>query len=148
MDALALALASIGILSLLAWIATRGTRFAVCPACAGVFGTWLWMVLGRFAGHAVDRVLLAVLLGATAVGVTQWFADRLKHAHHAARWKVLALPAASVVAYGVAVERWMLAAGAAAVYATLAWAFLLASGAGRRSTAAVAELEERLKRCC
>ncbi len=148
MTTIALPIASMLVLTLLAWLATRSTRLAICPACAGVAGTWLWMLAARAAGVAIDVILLAALLGASATGVTQWLADRLPAGRSAILWKALTLPVACALAYGIAAEHWILAAGAGLAYAILALRFQVRSRAAKTEPALVSQLEERMKKCC
>lgn len=135
-------------LGLLAWLAGRVARLPVCPVCAGVAGTWLWMLAARLAGIAIDGAVLAMLLGASVVGFAQWIETRLPAGRSPLLWKVLALALGFAAAYGLAAERWLLALAAAAVLGLVAAFFLRPRRTVAGDSVAVAKLEERMKKCC
>ena len=142
------AIASILALALLAWVAGKVSRMATCPVCVGVSGTWLWMLAARFAGLAIDTTILAILLGASVAGMAQWFADRLPQGRSALLWKALALSTGSIVAYALVAEQWLLAASATLAYVIFAVLFRLPRRVTGNDDAVVAQLEERMKKCC
>jgi hypothetical protein len=148
MTQLLLAIASMSALALAAWLAGRVLRFALCPVCVGVAGTWIWMVAARMGGYAADTAILAVLLGASVVGLAQAIESRLPPARSALLWKATAIPVGCAAAYGLATEVWILAAGSAAAFALLAMLFVRPPRAASGDPAIVAHLEERMKKCC
>lgn len=143
-----LAMLSILGLTLAAWLVRRMVRAELCPVCFGVAGTWLWMIVARAGGVAVDQTMLAVLMGGSAVGVAQWLGDRLPAGRSVLLWKALAIPVGAAAAYGAVTAQWTLAAIAALLLAVVAMYF----GANRRGTPVdektISELEERMKKCC
>jgi hypothetical protein len=145
---LLLPIGSVLALTLLAWLASRTTRVAVCPICAGVSGTWLWMLAAKAGGFAVDPVMLAILLGASVVGGAQLIDTRLPPGRSGLLWKALALPTGFTVAYGLTTQQWALASVAAAVVASMAALFLRPRNTAADDPAAVAKLEEQMKKCC
>jgi hypothetical protein len=148
MDGFAIAIASVLALTAAAWLARILGRVAVCPICAGVSGTWAWMVVARMAGFAVEPAMLALLLGASVVAGAHWVEGRLPAGRSALAWKSLALPAGFTASYGLVAEQWItLAFGIAALGLLLAF-FLRALPAAGADPAAVAELEQRMKKCC
>jgi len=72
-----LAVVSVLGITALAWAARRLLAAPVCPICAGVAGTWLWMLAGRELGYAADATVLAILLGATVAGSAYQLEKRL-----------------------------------------------------------------------
>lgn len=147
MTTLLAAIASMLALTLLAWLARKASRWPICPICLGVAGTWLWLLAARPAGLAVEPAVLAILLGASVLGGAQWIEARLPPRRSPLLWRALALPAGFVAAHGVVAERWAEAALGAAVLAVLAAVFLR-TGAAAGDPAVVAQLEERMKKCC
>lgn len=146
MDAFTLAIVSILALTAAAWLARLLVRAALCPICTGVAGTWAWMLAARAWGLAVDPVVLALLLGASVVGGAQWMESRLGAGRSPLAWKALALPCGFAVAYGVVASHWITAAiGLCAIGALLA--FFTRAGAPA-DPMAVAQLQERMKKCC
>ena len=135
-------------LTALAWAARKLTASPVCPICAGVAGTWLWMLAARELGVAVDTSLLALLLGATVAGAAYQLERRLPAERSALAWKTLFVAAGLAAAYGLVVASWVVAGVGLAVLFTLTKLMLASPRAAARDEAAIGELEEQMKRCC
>lgn len=130
------------------WAARRLLGLPVCPICLGVGGTWLWMLIARGLGYAVDATMLAVLLGAS-VAATAWLVEkRLPSGRSALLWKTLFIPAGAVAAYALVVQLWPVVAGASVVLVVLAVLFLTAPAVSQASTGTVEELAAKMKNCC
>jgi hypothetical protein len=148
MTSLLIAIASMFILGLLGWLAGKASRLPVCPVCVGIAGTWLWMIAARVAGYAVDTTLLGILMGASVVGFAQAIEARLPPGRSPLAWKALALPVGIVAAAGVAGAHWSLAGAAGGALALLTAMVLRRRDAKTSDSAAVSQLEERMKKCC
>ena len=144
----ALAVVSIFALAGLAWLAGKALRFPLCPICFGVAGTWLWMLGARFAGFPVDATMLAVLLGASVVGIAAQLETRLPRGCSPLVWKTLTLPVGFIAAYGLVAERWIVAAIAVSALVLLAALFLLPRRLAGSDEAVVRKLEQEMKKCC
>ena len=62
---------SIAVLTLLVWSFRRITELKICPICAGVALTWLWLLAGMLAGKLSVisyQLPIAILMGGTVVG--------------------------------------------------------------------------------
>jgi hypothetical protein len=143
-----LIIAAVLALTALAWLVRRFSPLPVCPICVGVSGTWLLMLGARAGGFGVDSAALAMLLGASVVGAAHWIEARLPPQRSALLWKVLALPAGFIAAYGVVAAQWLPAAGAAAVLVALTAWFLRSEQSVPRDPAIVDQLREQMKKCC
>ena len=148
MTAVAIVVASILALAGLAWLAGKALRRPLCPICFGVAGTWLWMVIVRGAGFAIDTTMLAILLGASVVGIAYQLEARLAQGRSRLLWKTLVLPAGFVAAYGLVAERWGVAGTAGLALVLLAALFLALRRPATNDEAAVSKLEEQMKKCC
>lgn len=145
---IALPIGSMLVLAGLAWLAGKALRSPPCPICIGVAGTWLWMLVARYAGLPTDATMLAVLLGASVVGIAIQIERHLPQRRSPLLWKTLALPVGCVAAYGLVAERWGVAATAALVLALLAALFLLPRRLAGGDEAVVKKLEQQMKKCC
>ncbi len=141
-------IASILAIAGLAWAAGRVLRLPLCPICAGVTGTWSWMLIARHFGIAVDASMLATLLGGSVVGIAYQLERRLAGARSPLLWKTLFIPAGFAAAYGLAVAHWALLATALVVLVLLAAYFLWPRGNATTSSTTVQELERKMKNCC
>ena len=65
-----IAIISILLLTLIAWAFRQMIGIKICPFCAGVAGTWLWMLGAHYLGYSVDLTILAMLMGGSVVGVS------------------------------------------------------------------------------
>ena len=148
MTAVALEVGSILVLAGLAWLAGKRTGLSICPICFGVAGTWSWMLAARFAGFPVDPTMLAMLMGASVVGLAHQFEPRLLRERSRLLWNTLVLPIGFVGVYGLVSERWSAAAAAALALAlVIAW-FVLPWRPVRTDEEVVKKLEQQMKHCC
>lgn len=139
---------SILAISGLAWAARKMLRVPVCPICAGVGGTWLWMLIGRSLGYAVDTTMLAILLGGSVAGIAYQLEKRLPPGRSPLAWKTLFIPGGFVAAYALAAPQWALFAMASAALVLLTAFFLLPPGALREESETVEELKKKMRECC
>ena len=139
---------SILAISGLAWAAKKMLRVPVCPICLGVGGTWLWMVIGRSFGYAVDTTMLAILLGGSVAGIAYQLEKRLPPGRSPLAWKTLFIPGGFVAAYALAAPQWALFAMASVALALLAAFFLLPRGATGEASDTVEELKKKMQNCC
>lgn len=148
MNIVLITVASIVCIAAAAWGASRLLRLPLCPICTGVAGTWLWMLVARHLGFAVDTSMLSVLLGGSAVGIAYQLEKRLAGARSALLWKTLFIPAGFAAAYGLAQAQWALLAIALLVLLLLTAYFLWPQGGATPPSSAVRDLEDKMKNCC
>ena len=132
----------------LAWAVKKILRVPICPICLGVGGTWLWMIIGRSLGHAVDITVLSMLLGGSVVGIAYQIEKRLPQGRSPLLWKTLFIPAGFVAAYALAVPQWALFAVTSIALVLLTAFFLLPRGAAGEESKTVEELKEKMRKCC
>ena len=142
---------SIFAITCVVWMVNKLFPFKICPICAGVSGTWLWMLGASFFGYEIDFVIVAMLLGGSVVGIAYQLEKRLALAKASAGklllWKVLFIPVGFVVAYSVVTSQWATLAGFAGVAGVLAWVFLKNSGK-QQTGSKVEELKKKMENCC
>jgi len=131
-----------------AWAAGRALRLALCPICTGVAGTWLWMVLARYFGVAIDVAMLSTLLGGSVVGIAYQLEKRLAQGCSPLLWKMLFIPVGFAAAWGLAVAHWVLLAVALVVLVVLTAFFLWPRANANIASTTVQELEDKMKNCC
>jgi hypothetical protein len=148
-----IAVLSIFALTGVVWLANRFLGFRVCPICAGVSLTWAWLLTGYLLDFIVDPVLIAALMGGSVVGIAYQLEKRPSFAKasegKALLWKTLFMPAGFALVYFVLTRSWLPAMGATIVLAAIAVAFLTKRATtSKTEPSAVAELEEKMKKCC
>ena len=74
---IATTLISILTIALAVFGANRFLPFKICSVCAGVAGTWMWLLAGIFLGHEIDPLIPAVLMGGSVVGIYYQIKDKL-----------------------------------------------------------------------
>ena len=141
-------IASILALAGRAWAAGRLLRIPLCPICTGVAGTWLWMLVARRYGYAIDAAMLSTLLGGSVVGIAYQLEKRLAGARSPLVWKTLFIPAGFAAAYGLALAQWALLAAALVVLLLLSAYSLWPRKSAATSSTAVQDLESKMKNCC
>jgi len=130
------------------WLATRVLPFRVCPICAGVSGTWLWLVALHLLGYQINLVVPALLLGGSVVGIVYQAEKKLPPKTSALFWKTVFIPAGFVASYGLLAEQWI------TLFVSLVFllliAFMFFSGNNERNSRGedVEKLEKKMEDCC
>jgi len=139
---------SISAIAGLAWAAKKLLRVPVCPICLGVGGTWLWMLIGRSLGYAVDATMLSILLGGSVAGIAYLVEKRLPLGRSPMLWKTLFIPAGFVAAYGLAASQWILFAVMGVALVLLTAFFLVPPATSGEPSETVEELKKKMQQCC
>ncbi|MBI2506900.1 MAG: hypothetical protein HYY99_00380 [Candidatus Colwellbacteria bacterium] len=124
----------------------------ICPICAGVSATWIWITLGIYLGwlSASDWILLAAIgMGGSVVGIA-YLAE--KRVSRGLLWKILFIPTGFAASYSLLEGMWSAFLLSLALAAILLVSFLRPSfkapvdkqGAHDR----VEKLEKELEDCC
>ena len=135
------------------WMVNKFFPFKVCPICAGVSGTWLWMLAASLLGYRIDLVIVAMLLGGSVVGIAYQLEKKLPAT--GAGWrtplllKTLFIPAGFIAAYGILARQWItfLAALIFLLLASFVFLFSTSGKPGSRKET-IKELEKKMKDCC
>jgi hypothetical protein len=146
---IAITLLSILLLTAFALLVRKVALPWLCPLCAGVAGTWLWLLGAHFAGFEVDLRLPAILLGGSVVGLAAQ-AEKLlagRGEGYLLVWKTLFVSVGFATAWFITTLVW---GGVAVGLATLGVITVLPGltvsapgGAGR-----IERLKEQMKNCC
>ena len=147
---IALTVASILGITALAHFAKRILPFKVCPICAGVFLTWVWLLGAHFLGYRIDLIVPALLMGGSVVGIAYSLEKRFLNisAERLLLWKVLFIPAGFVAAYSLLAQLWTALLFAAAFLFLVSFLFLFRSRKPDSREEAVGDIEKKMKDCC
>lgn len=126
--------------------------FLVCPICAGVAGTWIWMLAGLWSGALpVEdyRLITAMLIGGSVVGIAYQLERKLPSDASSLLWKLLFVPTGFLAAYGLLSSRRILVSSAFALVLILFVAFFKKNFLQQRKRDPVTdELAQKMKNCC
>ena len=121
----------------------------VCPICAGVSATWLWMVIAYYLGVSIDPIIPAILMGGSIVGIAYQGEKRLLQNRLALLWKTLFIPIGFIAVYSLIGERWLWFGVTMAILIALALVFIRKSPrTAVHENPTVEELEKKMKDCC
>lgn len=142
-------LVSVWIIAALAWIARRALHVPLCPICAGVAGTWVWMLLVRHLGGGIDTSMLPLLMGGSVVGIAYQLDRFLPAGRSPMLWKAVSIPLGFGAMFALLEGRWSLLIVTAIVLgATVIVFFYRGEPARTYSDATVEKLEDQMKQCC
>lgn len=142
----------------LTWLLNRFLGAKVCPICAGVFGTWLWMLIGILSGRlsvANYQLPVAILMGGSVVGIAYRIEKRLPQT--SAGWrtplllKTLFIPTGFAAVYGILASWWFIFIILAVSLLILTLMFIgqiKDKIISERQNRKVEELEDEMKNCC
>jgi len=102
-----IAVASILLITLGVWLVNRILPFQVCPICAGVSGTWFWMIGARILGYNIDMLVPAVLMGGSVVGLAYQLETKLPPHRSPLLWKSLFIPAGFLAVFYLLLFQWL-----------------------------------------
>ena len=144
---------SIILIALVAYAANRilsFKTFKICPLCAGVSGTWLWMLAVSALGYwplEEYQLMLAAMMGGSVVGIAYQIEKRMPESFGMFH-KLTQVVLGFIGVYFLVQLRWLEAAIfiiLAAVPAVIAW---LNREKPHRDDSEVAELEKQMNKCC
>ncbi|MBI4193013.1 MAG: hypothetical protein HY536_00100 [Candidatus Colwellbacteria bacterium] len=160
MNVYAVIFGSILFLTGVAWAARRLLGWRVCPVCAGVAGTWVWIFAGSLAGvlpYAEYRLLVGILAGGSVVGVSYELIGRSRRSEE----ENLLLKTGFIIAgFGTVAaalsSAWEIVLLLAGALFALGYFMTAPSAGGRRGerasdsseSGAKQKLEQGVKRCC
>lgn len=140
-----IALGSIAVLAGLGFAARRVLGIAVCPVCVGVAGTWGLMLVGHYAGYAVDAAVLGLLMGGSPVGIAYVLEKKLPEGRSPLWWKSLAIPSGFAAMYGLLTADVLWIVGGAIVWGVVAALSFRKTGGNNER---VGTMEKSLEQCC
>ncbi len=136
----------------LLWLFNRILPFKICPICAGVSGTWLWMLAANFLGYQIDLAIPAMLMGGSVVGIAYQLEKKLRASGAGWQtpllWKTLFIPAGFIAAYGILAQQWIAFLAALVFLLPASFLFLFSGKKPGSHKEAVKELEKKMKDCC
>lgn len=143
------------------WMVNKVFPFQVCPICAGVSGTWLWMLAASLLGYQIDLIIVAMLLGGSVVGIAYQLEKKLPVGRSPLLWKTLFIPTGFVAAYSLVASQWAVLVGSAGLAGILALVFLRRSGKQQVGSKVAAQsqlgeprpmgredLKKKMENCC
>ena len=143
------AIISILVTTSIVWLIKRTFKFEICPVCAGVFLTWLWILIGMFLGKLSVisyQLPVAILMGGTVVGLMSKLEKFIK-SNVLLIWKVIFVSLGFLAVYGLIISNWLIFALGVILAITAIFIFKTYQAPEPESKQAK-ELEERMKKCC
>jgi len=99
---------SILVITTLVWFLNKVLSRKVCPICAGVAGTWIWMLIGILTNQLSVisyQLLVGILMGGSVVGIAYQLEKRLSAGSAGWRtpllWKILFIPIGFAAVYSL-----------------------------------------------
>lgn len=148
--AIFITITSILAITALVWTFNKISPFYICPICAGVSGTWLWMLIGVLTNNlqlTTYSLVIAILMGGSVVGIM--YQLEKKRGELPLIWKTIFVVSGFLIVYAL-VSGW-LAVGffTVAFFAAFSILVLQKNGIQRpEKKSQVKELEEKMKNCC
>ena len=134
----------------LIWLANKALPFRICPICAGVSGTWLWLLVAMANGWLLItdyQLPVAILMGSSVVGIAYQLEKRLPENRSPLVWKTIFIPLGFLVAYHLVLFDWIAFAIFLAVELLFVW-FYLFLVSHQPKNVQVEKLEKQMEKCC
>jgi len=139
---------SILLITLAVWIINKILPFRVCPICAGVSLTWLWLIAACFFGYHIDLLIPAILMGGSVVGIAYQIEKRLALPNTQLLWKTLFVSVGFIAVYGVLTRSWSISLASFIFLLLTTYIFLSSFVAQSGQNEMIEKLEEKMKDCC
>ncbi len=144
-------IASILGISSIAWFVRKTTPLKVCPICAGVAGTWIWMLIGILTNQlsvVSYQLLVATLMGGSVVGIAYQLEKKLPLNRSSVLWKMVFIPAGFIAVYALLSAFWVVLVAGLIFICAISWFFLFASHPYGAESKKVSDLEREMEKCC
>lgn len=128
--------------------AGRFGRKGVCPICVGVSLTWIWELVVLWQYGWGDSAIIAMLMGATVVGVTSQLERHLPNPSWVFLWKALFIPAGFITMYGIFERAWAVGVLGLVLGVAVYLAFFRRSQKAAEVSQTAADLEKKMEQCC
>ncbi len=132
----------------IAWTINKLLNTNVCPICAGVASTWLWMLALRTAGYAIDPITIAILMGGSIVGISYKLEKYIENPDRALLWQAIFIPTGFAAVYSIIVESWNLFFGLFVILLGTSMATQWKTKLPKNKNGTTQDLEDKMKHCC
>ena len=130
------------------WLVNKKLPIQVCPVCAGVFLTWLWMFIGMFLGKlsiANYQLPISVLMGGTVVGLMSKL-EQFINPKFVLIWKVVFVVSGFTAVYSLITNQWGIFA--IGVIVDIVATFIFKTYGAEKENLNLKKLKEKIKNCC
>lgn len=145
------AVLSIFIIAIIARFIGKLTPIKICPICAGVAGTWLWLLSGMLTGFlppAIYQLPAAILMGGSVVGIAYQIEKKISSQRSPILFKVLFIPAGFVAMYSLLLSRWIVFSPAFLLLIIFAALFIKKSKKKVENSKNIEEIKKNMENCC
>ena len=142
------AILSILIITLVVWLVNKKLPIQVCPVCAGVFLTWLWMFIGMSLGKlliANYQLPVSVLMGGTVVGLMSKL-EQFINLKFVLIWKMIFVVSGFTAVYSLITDQWGIFA--IGVIVDIVVTLIFKTYGAEKENLNLKELKEKIKNCC
>lgn len=149
--AIAITIISILTITVVVWVIRKTAALNICPICAGVSLTWLWILLGLWFGKLPTgdyRLIAAMLLGGTVVGSMSKLEQSVKP-KFVLIWKTIFTVSGFLAADGLLSGDWLVVAAGIALAAIFTLIFKARKvKIDKSESEQVEKLKNKMKNCC
>jgi len=118
----------------------------ICPVCAGVMLTWIWMLLFYFLGYDINLTLLSLFMGGSVVGLVSKLSEKISSPQKVILYKLLFIPIEFLTFFALLNQWWFIFGAAFLINFILTLVFI--SNKKEFKNSRVEEIENELKNCC
>lgn len=146
-----IAIISILIITFVVWSVKKWLKFEVCPICAGVSLTWIWMLVAMILGKlstTTYQLPTALLMGGTVVGFMSKLEEFIKPKFILV-WKTLFVVLGFMAVYSLIYSNFISFILITVLVVTITLIFKTQeANKDEEKSKQIKELEEKMKNCC
>lgn len=141
-------ISSIFLISGFIWSVNRWLNWKICPLCAGVAGTWIWLLIGRAFGYFAEPAILGILMGGSVVGIL-YQAERRFSQFQSLLVKIVFVSLGFLAAYHLIFAQWLSLVSVLFILGIIVFIlFATFSAKDSEQNQVVEELKRKMKNCC
>lgn len=129
-------------------LANRFLPFKICSICAGVSGTWIWLLIGYFLGYQIDLMVPAILMGGSVVGLAYQLEKKLAREKSSLLWKTLFISVGFIAVYELLIGGWLMFSVAMIFLLGVSFLFLSSRDKKDSDREKIEELKKKMDKCC
>lgn len=143
---------SIAIITFIVWTIKTKYKLEICPICAGVFLTWLWLIVGmklNLLSTTNYELLAGILMGGTVVGLMTKLEKHIK-LQFVLWWKTIFVLSGFTVVYSLLSSQWIFFTIALGVMSicTFICTIKKETEPSQLESTELKKAEEKMKNCC
>ncbi len=144
-------IASILLITLIAWVLNKKLSINICPICVGVFLTWVGIFVAsvfNILSSSFYQLPIAILMGGTVVGLMYKLEKHIK-IKFILIWKIIFVIIGFFIVYNLVIRDWLASIIGIFLITTITFLFKkIIQTKSLKRLESLKDIKEKMKNCC